>query len=342
MGTEGKRVPEPLFLEYSTEEVLEGNNGRGIPFVQPWGSEYVNAIHGRRYGDAIWARYHIRGSSDDDEAVRKEIEVDARECRENDPYGYADAILLYSDNSSADGHLDLIEMILRIAKEDASEHHAKVQAEERAEAEAHLNWLATTFAEGEAKLAEALARLKAENTLSSMQKFFCQNMNKKTQEKQDNGPHDDSSPTLMELHDAENEDAALGAWLVEKSKIEIPRGPEKLPSAWYQTGTDSVNRDVEFPPQLGCNHDWSGLDAASDRSSCFGGFHLLMAALTGRYAPGVVRPTPAMTLVDGTMLESWCRSAAGQCRLWPKYLDNVTLDVPRGRRRPHALFPGRS
>ncbi|KAL1853735.1 hypothetical protein Plec18170_005127 [Paecilomyces lecythidis] len=166
MSTDEEQVPESVFLNYSIRTVLERKNDHGVEydFLEPWASEYVDAIRARRYGDAIWARYHItrmhNRDSDDDETVIKEIEQDAREYRENDPDEYADAILFYADNSSADGHPGLIETIMRIAHEDASKHHAKVEAEERAEAEAHLNWIVTTFADGEAKLAEALDRVK--------------------------------------------------------------------------------------------------------------------------------------------------------------------------------------
>ncbi|KAJ9244367.1 hypothetical protein DTO169E5_1972 [Paecilomyces variotii] len=110
MSGDDEEGRESFFLEYPIRTVLERKNDHGLEynFLEPWASEYVEAIRARRYGDAIWARYHMtrnRDSDDDDETVIKEIEQDAREYRESDPDGYADAILFYADNSSADGHL---------------------------------------------------------------------------------------------------------------------------------------------------------------------------------------------------------------------------------------------
>ncbi|RSL74960.1 hypothetical protein CEP52_017886, partial [Fusarium oligoseptatum] len=50
---------EPLFLEFSIQEVLTNNSW--IPVVEPWASQYVSAVRDGRYGDAVWARYHIAG-----------------------------------------------------------------------------------------------------------------------------------------------------------------------------------------------------------------------------------------------------------------------------------------
>jgi hypothetical protein len=83
---------EQLFLDLSIQEVLTDTSN----FVDPWKGMYVDAINDGRYGDAIWARYHIYGEPEPmpcdcghDPArkmtVMEEIKEDALAYRVNDP-----------------------------------------------------------------------------------------------------------------------------------------------------------------------------------------------------------------------------------------------------------------
>src|SRR5690242_6593213 len=85
---------EPLFLEFSIQEVLA--NTSWIPVVEPWASQYVSAIRDGRYGDAVWAWYHIAGDVHNgivggttNKTVLQSIEEDALGYKINDPEDYA-------------------------------------------------------------------------------------------------------------------------------------------------------------------------------------------------------------------------------------------------------------
>lgn len=116
---------EPLFLEFSIQEVL--TNTSWIPVVEPWASQYVSAIRDGRYGDAVWARYHIAGDVHDgivagttNMTVLQSIEEDALGYKLNDPEDYAKAQQFYTQTSDHDGHKDVIEVILRPNSEGVS------------------------------------------------------------------------------------------------------------------------------------------------------------------------------------------------------------------------------
>lgn len=51
---------EQLFLDFSVQGVHQ-NEMNAFPIVELWATQYVNAIRDGRYGDAVWARYHIAG-----------------------------------------------------------------------------------------------------------------------------------------------------------------------------------------------------------------------------------------------------------------------------------------
>lgn len=116
-------VLEPLFLEFSIQEVV--TNTSWIPVVEPWASQYVSAVREGRYGDAVWARYHIAGDVHDgivggttNMTVLQSIEEDALEYKTNDPEGYTNAQAFYAQTSELDGHKDVIEVILHPGSED--------------------------------------------------------------------------------------------------------------------------------------------------------------------------------------------------------------------------------
>lgn len=54
------KLVEQLFPDLSIRDVL--NENAGMQAVEPWDSMYVDAIRDGRFGDAIWARYHISGN----------------------------------------------------------------------------------------------------------------------------------------------------------------------------------------------------------------------------------------------------------------------------------------
>jgi hypothetical protein len=112
---------EQLFLDLPVDQVLQRD---GVQVIEPWESLYVDAIHDTRYGDAIWARYHIMGDVVDGLieglTVLESITQDAMGYKKHAPEQYADAVSFYKGTSSADGRTDLIEIILRVDGEDVT------------------------------------------------------------------------------------------------------------------------------------------------------------------------------------------------------------------------------
>lgn len=51
-----------LFLDLDINQVANGTAGSWIQ--APWGDSYVSAVRAGRYGDAVWARYHMDGRAD--------------------------------------------------------------------------------------------------------------------------------------------------------------------------------------------------------------------------------------------------------------------------------------
>ncbi|KAM5368003.1 hypothetical protein ACJZ2D_009717 [Fusarium nematophilum] len=113
---------EQLFLDLPVHQVLQRD---GVPAVEPWASLYIDAIHDGRFGDAIWARYHIMGDVIDGMieglTVLESITEDAVGYKKYAPEQYAEAVSFYRGTvSSADGHADVIEVILRVDGEDVT------------------------------------------------------------------------------------------------------------------------------------------------------------------------------------------------------------------------------
>jgi hypothetical protein len=112
------RPIEELFLDISIHEVLTQTM---VAFVEPWKTMYINSIREQRYGDAIWARYCIEGGVENgvilgqypnpDITVLDQIREDAVEAKTNEPELYADALELYRQASSEDGHPEVIKII---------------------------------------------------------------------------------------------------------------------------------------------------------------------------------------------------------------------------------------
>ncbi|KAJ5734964.1 uncharacterized protein N7483_000089 [Penicillium malachiteum] len=114
---------EQFFLDLTINDVLD--NAADMGLVEPWASMYVSAIREKRYGDAIWARYHIWGQvqlngiiKGTDKTVLDMIEEDAIEARVGEPEMYEDCLAFYAKTSAADGHPETIGVLRRIRDAD--------------------------------------------------------------------------------------------------------------------------------------------------------------------------------------------------------------------------------
>ena len=125
---------EPLFLDLTIQQVL--TDTAGMPVAEPWASRYVEALRESRYGDAIWARYHIMGGTVKDIILGDEvnpnitvidsIEEDAVAYRVDNSDYYAEAISLYATTNSTDQHTDVLDLLLKISKEATSDLQKRI------------------------------------------------------------------------------------------------------------------------------------------------------------------------------------------------------------------------
>lgn len=119
MSVEHAGPVEQLFLDLPVNQVLQRD---GIHVFEPWASQYVNAIEDARYGDAIWARYHIFGDVVDGRVggltILESITQDAMGYKKHASEQFTEAVSFYKGNGKVDGHPDVIEIILRISGED--------------------------------------------------------------------------------------------------------------------------------------------------------------------------------------------------------------------------------
>lgn len=129
MSTVEDPLPEQLFLDYRVADVLDKNVR--LPRVEPWASQYCAAISEKRYGDAIWARYHMDGraidgvytdlrQNEDGSCERYNIAVydmimeDARSYASECADLYQEALLFYNNTSPNDGRRDIIEGLAQV------------------------------------------------------------------------------------------------------------------------------------------------------------------------------------------------------------------------------------
>jgi hypothetical protein len=117
---------EQLFLDLPIQQVLNPNPGTN--FIEPWKSMYVDAIRDARFGDAVWARYHIYGdvenginSGSNNMTVLDVIKDDALSYRVKEPEESFKALLFYANTSGADGHADVIEVITNLDEREIAE-----------------------------------------------------------------------------------------------------------------------------------------------------------------------------------------------------------------------------
>ncbi|KIL89238.1 hypothetical protein FAVG1_07632 [Fusarium avenaceum] len=114
--TNSSHLPEQLFLDIPINDILQ--NTSMLPLIEPWSSQYVEAIQSKRYGDAIWARFHMEGgvqegiTQDTNETILDIIKEDSAGYKVNAPVQYAEAVAFYAKTSSEDAHLDLIKAVV--------------------------------------------------------------------------------------------------------------------------------------------------------------------------------------------------------------------------------------
>lgn len=116
--------PEQHFLDLTIEEVL--TNAVGYPKLEePWASMYVDALREGRFGDAVWARYHMMVETVDDVIVGDGVNpsITVLESIREDAAGYskdavlyAEAVAFYSNTSENDGHKDIVDLIISYGK----------------------------------------------------------------------------------------------------------------------------------------------------------------------------------------------------------------------------------
>ncbi|KAJ5715223.1 uncharacterized protein N7483_012404 [Penicillium malachiteum] len=125
-------LPEPLFLDYRVSDLLDMTIR--MPRFEPWTSQYCTAITEKRYGDALWARYHMSPDAKDgvitdmrdlgndkfeahETPVYDEIMMDAKGYAEGNPDTYRKALVFYSSTSPSDSHQDIIKGLFGVGAE---------------------------------------------------------------------------------------------------------------------------------------------------------------------------------------------------------------------------------
>lgn len=128
---------EQLFLELSIKDILTNRDGMAD---DPWAGKYVDAIRDGRYGDAIWARYHL-GEHIEDEMIAKcecgsnsmtvldVIKEDALGYRVGEPEQYSKALLFYANTSTADGRPDIIDLVRDLDEKDIAQMKERMENE---------------------------------------------------------------------------------------------------------------------------------------------------------------------------------------------------------------------
>ncbi|RGP70058.1 ankyrin repeat [Fusarium sporotrichioides] len=116
-------APETSFLDIFVQCVL---HDPGIPAIEPWATLFINVVHDRRFGDAIWARYHIFGDVEDGMlekfTVLDAVKDDAMRYKKFEPEIYAESVAFYKDTmNSADTHPEVIEIIMQVNEQDLSD-----------------------------------------------------------------------------------------------------------------------------------------------------------------------------------------------------------------------------
>ncbi|KAJ5371984.1 hypothetical protein N7517_003990 [Penicillium concentricum] len=127
------RLTEQLFLDYPIRDIQQGRFGSAN---DPWAPLYIDAIRDRRYGDAVWARYHIGGDVENDivggsgnMTVLEVIKDDALSYRVSSPEQYFTAVSFYLGTSKKDGHTNVLDIICNLDEREIAEMKAKKEKE---------------------------------------------------------------------------------------------------------------------------------------------------------------------------------------------------------------------
>ncbi|KAF9769527.1 hypothetical protein IL306_013051 [Fusarium sp. DS 682] len=105
-----------LFLDMPISDVLAAPPEWGL--VEPWASDYVAALQEERYGDAIWARYHMFGDTSNGTyldypgwTVREALEEEAIGYRLHDRENWKYALTVYAKSSKNDTRSDILDLM---------------------------------------------------------------------------------------------------------------------------------------------------------------------------------------------------------------------------------------
>jgi hypothetical protein len=140
----GSRVPddrliEQLFLDYKIRDIQQGRFGSAN---DPWAPLNIDAIRDGRYGDAIWARYHIGADVENDiidsssnKTVLEVIKEDALSYRVSSPEEYFKAVSFYLGTSKNDGRTDVLDIICNLDEGEIAEMEVKKKKESQVDAE---------------------------------------------------------------------------------------------------------------------------------------------------------------------------------------------------------------
>lgn len=133
------RLTEQLFLDYSIRDIQQGRFGSAN---DPWAPLYVDALRDGRYGDAVWARYHIGADVENDivdgsnnMTVLEVIKEDAQSYRVSSPEEYFKAVSFYLGTNKNDGHTDVLDIICNLDEREITEMEAKKKKERELEAQ---------------------------------------------------------------------------------------------------------------------------------------------------------------------------------------------------------------
>lgn len=123
-------IAESLFLDISVDRVVRRDRLGNLD--ESFAQQYIDAVRDGRLGDAIWARYQMfQGFTDgicEGRTVMELIEEDAVAYKRNEPEAFSDAVSFYRARmNSADGHVDIIDIIFRVDQQDISGRYVPLE-----------------------------------------------------------------------------------------------------------------------------------------------------------------------------------------------------------------------
>lgn len=121
-----KDIPEELFLDIAVSDILNGREG--LQVFEPWATRYINAVYEKKFGEAIWARYHMMGDVHNNVVdgtnltVLDSIREDAMEYKANSLEDFHEAVNFYNNPGirATDAHTDILDIISEVNHQDVS------------------------------------------------------------------------------------------------------------------------------------------------------------------------------------------------------------------------------